>query len=205
MSCDKYYVHMMHYMDGAITTEEERLLREHIKTCSACKEDFEIYEEMLKGFSETEIINAPDGFEEAVMSKIQSLEHTYEPMPAAALGITDRLTTKEFFDLFLCYITGLCLLAFGGSITAVTYKTEIISFFTKYPQTWARISYLAPTLNRLEAAFNGLDQAIRLALSDIGTFAIESQILLLVAFCALAVVQYVFFYRKKLGGRGIKS
>ena len=78
MDCNKTNTFMTHYMDGNLTEDEEHMLNSHLVTCSKCKEDFSLYDTILEGFATMEVLEAPVGFEDAVMCKINALPNIHE-------------------------------------------------------------------------------------------------------------------------------
>ena len=69
----------MDYMDFNISKEDEFLLQNHLKKCSQCREDFELYTQILEEFTldSENIIDAPENFEINIMEKIENIEPSY--------------------------------------------------------------------------------------------------------------------------------
>lgn len=77
MDCSMSDMLIMKYMDGEITESEAMLLNEHILQCEACRKEFYLFDRMTKGFESLPEIEAPEGFEMAVMAKIEALDYNY--------------------------------------------------------------------------------------------------------------------------------
>ncbi|BAQ09106.1 anti-sigma-w factor rsiw [Bacillus sp. OxB-1] len=70
-TCPEYVVEYMHaYLDGDISREEERLLREHLDTCPECKEIMNGLSESIAFLGSATQIQAPEGFVEGVMARL---------------------------------------------------------------------------------------------------------------------------------------
>ncbi|WAA14011.1 anti-sigma factor [Fervidibacillus halotolerans] len=61
---------MHEYLDGDISIEHEKELREHLQTCSACKKQFEELEKTIALVQSTSHIQAPPGFTEKVLKNL---------------------------------------------------------------------------------------------------------------------------------------
>lgn len=70
-TCPDYVIEYMHaYLDGDISREEERRLREHLDACSECKEIMNGLSESLAFLGSATQIQAPEGFVEGVMARL---------------------------------------------------------------------------------------------------------------------------------------
>ena len=119
MVCEKSAQLMMLYMDGLLDDFEEMNLTKHMESCSACREDFAAYKEMLEGFSQNklEIIEAPEGFATAVMEKIEGI-NLYFPEKVRSHG-------KIFDDILFGIWGSLALLLVAGT-TLFLYQEQIL-------------------------------------------------------------------------------
>lgn len=61
---------MHEYLDGDISSQHEKELREHLQTCSACKQQFEELEKTIALVQSTSHIQAPPGFTEKVLMNL---------------------------------------------------------------------------------------------------------------------------------------
>ena len=71
MDCDKHLERLSAWLDGALTQEEERELREHLARCPSCREVQGQLSALRDGFGELEETEAPEGFTQGVMDCIQ--------------------------------------------------------------------------------------------------------------------------------------
>ncbi|MFS0576178.1 anti-sigma factor [Sporosarcina sp. 179-K 3D1 HS] len=70
-TCPDYVVEYMHaYLDGDISREEERLLREHLDACAECKEIMNGLSESIAFLGSATQIQAPERFVEGVMARL---------------------------------------------------------------------------------------------------------------------------------------
>ena len=71
MDCDKHLERLSAWLDGALTQEEERELREHLARCPSCREVQEQLSALRDGFGELEETEPPEGFAQGVMERIR--------------------------------------------------------------------------------------------------------------------------------------
>ncbi|MCL2171670.1 MAG: zf-HC2 domain-containing protein, partial [Defluviitaleaceae bacterium] len=71
------------HMDGALNEADSAALQAHLEVCENCVADFAAYSEILEGFGDLEIIEAPEGFADAVMARVSELD-IYSPKAAPA-------------------------------------------------------------------------------------------------------------------------
>jgi len=118
MVCEKSNELMMRYMDGLLDAFDEMNLTKHIETCETCREDFEIYKEMLVGFDlhNIEIVDAPQGFDDVVMSQINDI-NIYFPEKVRNKGvILDRVIFIVWGLMSATIAAGLMLYLFSEQI-----------------------------------------------------------------------------------------
>lgn len=78
MDCNKANDLMMDYMDFNISEEDRFLLDKHLKECKQCREEFELYSQIITEFEiDKEQIETPCNFEEDIMKKIEDIEPEY--------------------------------------------------------------------------------------------------------------------------------
>ena len=105
MDCKYAEKLMMKYMDGCLTEKEKEDLNCHILICEKCKEDFLVYDAMMKEarMLSSEEITAPKGFEEAVMFRIRNekaAEYGYkktDKIKIACVGICAIMCALSYF------------------------------------------------------------------------------------------------------------
>ncbi len=70
-TCPEQIVHYMHaYLDGDISRDEERQLKEHLDSCKECKEIMHGLTESIAFMGSAVKIKAPDNFVDAVMTRL---------------------------------------------------------------------------------------------------------------------------------------
>lgn len=71
MICPYKYIPYMHdYLDGEISTEQEKELKEHLKLCPECQNHFRQLEKTAALLQSTGHIKAPNGFTEKVLARL---------------------------------------------------------------------------------------------------------------------------------------
>ena len=70
-TCQESMIHYMHaYLDGDISREDERLLREHLAGCNDCKELMNELKEAVSFIQHASPVKAPEGFVTGVMDRL---------------------------------------------------------------------------------------------------------------------------------------
>ena len=70
-TCPEQIVHYMHaYLDGDISRDEERQLKEHLDSCSECREIMNGLTESIAFIGSATQVRAPDKFVDAVMARL---------------------------------------------------------------------------------------------------------------------------------------
>jgi len=131
MECSKANELMMKYMDGTITESDADRLRKHITECETCKADFLIYDEIVSAFTELDNTPAPDGFVEAVMTKIEFLK------PASAKA-------SDKADGILLIVLGVFSVLFGLGFALVMNREAISAYLSAQPALAGYMETLAP-------------------------------------------------------------
>ncbi|HLS36388.1 MAG TPA: zf-HC2 domain-containing protein [Bacillota bacterium] len=70
MTCNEYRQFMHEHLDGQLSREKEKKLREHLETCKSCQTHFQQLNETLTLVQSTPKMNAPDNFTANVMDKL---------------------------------------------------------------------------------------------------------------------------------------
>jgi len=119
MVCEKSNDLMMRYMDGLLDHFDEMNLGKHIETCDACREDFAMYTEILQGIGEKmEVVEAPEGFAEAVMAQIDDIK-IYFPAKTRNKGkIIDNIIFVTWGAVAFTFVSGLLLFLLHDQIFA---------------------------------------------------------------------------------------
>ncbi|MCL2574822.1 MAG: anti-sigma factor [Defluviitaleaceae bacterium] len=171
MACEKYTDMMMDYMDGNLSDVEQNELKQHMEECNACNEDFAAYSEILQGFNELEIIEAPEDFAASVMAKIYEL-NLYAPKKAS---VKERLVDGAIFAAWVSVATVL----FGGIGFAIfgngaVHFAQIQGFYT-----------LSNIFEAITVASQSIIAAIGSFLASIGNWSESSMVVYSIAFFAL--------------------
>lgn len=72
--CSRIRTLLSDYMDGALDPKEKELAEEHLRTCSACREELDALKALAKGLGSLESVNAPADF-------LDQLHHRMERPP----------------------------------------------------------------------------------------------------------------------------
>lgn len=183
MDCKKANELMMEFMDGTLSEENAALLGNHLKECKECEIDFEFYNQMIDEFSDmNNVIQAPDGFEESVMTKIDLIEPIYFPR-------------ADKTDNILCTIWGSISVAVGTGAIFTLNKDAISAFLGSVPQLSRYAEMLEPIEIYAEQFKIGLNTAINTITASVSGYASSLRYVSLIAFVLLIAAQY-FIYRK---------
>lgn len=91
-------------MDFNISKEDEFLLQNHLKECAQCREDFNLYTQILEEFTLDieNTIEAPEDFELNIMNKIENIEPAYikEKNNKNIIAYTILTVTSLMFSMF---------------------------------------------------------------------------------------------------------
>lgn len=98
---------IMKYYDGGANDLEKAQLKQHLKTCKKCSEEFESLKEIFNCLQEDNQIEPPKDFEEQVMKKVNMYE----------------ISRRKKVDSFLMIIYGITLLMLAA--LTVTFVLKI--------------------------------------------------------------------------------
>jgi anti-sigma factor RsiW len=77
MSCSSEFVQLLHkYLDQEVTSEEEKVIKEHLHTCKECYQHFHELEKAVALVKSTSHIEAPKDFTKAVMDNLPKEKRT---------------------------------------------------------------------------------------------------------------------------------
>ena len=185
MNCSKADEYFMKYIDNCLTAAEAEKLHKHLAVCEKCRADFAIYDSIAGEFSDMEfIIDAPAGFEEAVMEKIKEL-----PAPKAAL---EKSINTVLMAVGIGFVSILAL----GFIIFIN-RDIIIELAGNYPQLAGYVAFLTP-VSEYVTSFMGNIWNVALNFS-VAAFAFVSgyKYVILVAALALLAIQFALRGRSK--------
>lgn len=126
MTCRDSGDFMMRYFDGETNDIETAQLKQHLKTCKKCSEEYENLKEVFS-FLETDIeIEPPQDFEASVMSRINVLELERKMKTERALFILYGAATAVLAALSIFFIIEIKDMIFramehAGGNSGVTY------------------------------------------------------------------------------------
>ncbi len=128
MNCNNANELMMKYMDGVLTKEESMDLRQHLEICEKCKQEFDVFTQMLDGFEEDviHIPNLDNDFNKKVMNEVQSIGYIKKPSFLKTIAFNTVAT------IALIIITSI---VFTPSMNAIANNIEnqsILNFMTSY-------------------------------------------------------------------------
>lgn len=182
MECHNADELMMKYMDNALTENEAALLGKHLEACPRCEADFRLYDSILTGFSEMELISTPEGFEARVMEKILALPSVFEKRGSAV-------------DNMMCLIWGAFSVLFGFGFMLTLNGGAIMEYIYSEPML-ASYAGILTLVGAEVAAFSG---SMALVLNGMLTAAVgyasASRYILLAVLAVLAVAQFVVYRR----------
>lgn len=124
MDCNHAQKLMMKYMDGLLSSEEAEKLNAHIRICPNCRSEFFVYDSIMENAEMIahEKITAPEGFEKAVIAKIQA-----EKAPEYVFQPKDSL--HKIFSLVFIALFALSYVLFANRDAAIAfmYKNNILT------------------------------------------------------------------------------
>ncbi|KAA0948576.1 anti-sigma factor [Sporosarcina sp. ANT_H38] len=109
-TCPEQIVHYMHaYLDGDISRDEERILKEHLESCKECKEIMNGLTESIAFIGSVAKIKAPDSFVDSVMARL--------PKEKSQAGAQRWLRKHPFFAaaaMFLVLMSATLFSSYGN-------------------------------------------------------------------------------------------
>ena len=129
MSCEQHSESIMKYFDGTLNDIEIKELKQHIKTCGKCNEEFEELSTILGFIENDNFIEPPEDFEIQVMTRIQRLEpnenRRLEMLMICLLGIA-TVFSLVLSAAFTYSVLGVSLFKLGGHI--ISAYTPFVGF-----------------------------------------------------------------------------
>jgi len=186
MECSKANELMMKYMDGAISEPEAERLHKHIAQCEDCKADFLVYDEIVSGFSTLDETPAPDGFTEAVMTKIESLATESASAKAAVTA-----------DNILVTVWGVFSVLFGLGFALTMNREAISAFLANHPAFSGYMEVLAPFGARAGDFASGITAAVETAFMQASVFLADTRYIILGIAACLALAPVLLSFREK--------
>lgn len=185
MDCYRTQELLMKYMDDTLDESEAARLGQHLSICPQCTTDFKMYDEILTGFSEIELISAPDGFEERVMCRVMEL-----PSFAAKLNST--------LENMMCMIWGGISVLFGMGFLMAINRNAIMGYLYSQPELAGYANTLAQVGEYSAALAGSLMLTINQIISSAAGYASASRYALIVILGLLAAAQIAVHRRAKV-------
>lgn len=135
MNCKDAEKFIMNYMDNTLSEQDAIKLNEHLKQCAECREAFEVYETMMNHFQDIEMVEAPVGFEQELMIKINVIEPVY---------LTQKPISIEWLHSL---VWGLITLLFGTGVILNVYKDKIMVYISQNQYTAEFYQTISPVGN----------------------------------------------------------
>ena len=124
MRCNDSQNFMMKFLDKEINDIEEAQLKQHLKTCTNCSEEFSNLKEVFSYIEEDTAIEPPDNFEHQVMSRIKKETQMYKK------GSDDGTFV---YNILLVAVSFIFVILFGGILW------EVLSSPVQYIQSFQSI------------------------------------------------------------------
>lgn len=120
MSCELINDLMMKHFDGEINDIEEAQLKQHMKTCRKCNEEFNCMSEVFLSLETTSTVAPPEDFEARVMEKVNALENTRKEKSSKMLVLFYNLGTAISILLLMIFVADLKHVSIGSIMDQVT-------------------------------------------------------------------------------------
>lgn len=182
MDCSKIDDYLMKYMDNTLTKEEAKKMNLHLSACEKCKQDFMIYDEIIKEFSETELIEAPEDLEIKVMAQIAALEPVH-------------VKVNKTVDYLMAGIIAFFAVAAGSAIILFINRESILNLLSNSPTFSAYADMLSPVSEFVSNFTQNASMILTTKLSSVITLMDSYKYVILLVSLALFGVQ-IFLYKK---------
>ncbi len=128
MKCNDSQNYMMKFFDRELNDIEEAQLKQHLKICTACSEEFVGLKEIFAVVEQNSEIEPPEDFECQVMNRIENEVKMYKKHIGDSTFVYDILSIAVSF-IFVIFFGGLlwdCLKA----PTNVVHFVDLISYYS---------------------------------------------------------------------------
>ena len=119
------------YIDNELDEAEEKLIEEHIKICTSCKDELEQWEDMLNRVNDLEELELPEGYHEELMLKLRSEADAISRAKARAKGAR-YFTMAAALGLIFVSLWGYTQGFFDNAV-----NDEMQPMATTAPEAWA--------------------------------------------------------------------
>lgn len=107
MNCNESNEYIMKYFDRDLNDIESAQLKQHLKSCKKCSEDFQSMNKIINCLENESILEMPENFEMDVMSKIKCLEVDRKKKSSRNLVFLYNLITLVSVVALLAFIINL--------------------------------------------------------------------------------------------------
>lgn len=185
MNCGDAEKYIMKYMDGEMTTAEAELLQMHLSGCPVCTAAFQIYDHMLTEFDDFVLVEAPEGFESAVMAKITQLpDCTFE----VAYDVRSRVWGNVFGGFTVLFGTG-AIVAF--------FRQPILQSLSQMPYIGSHIQALVPVEQEITLQMELVSGMVNDSFSFMNQVLSNATGIIFLMLSLVCFVQYYMIRRKK--------
>ncbi len=181
MECSKADGLIMKYMDNTISANEAKALNAHLALCEKCMSDFLAYDEIMSEFSELELVSPMDGFETAVMAKIEECGVIYEKR-------------TSLLDNIITVIIGFASVLLGIGFLFAINRDQIIDYLESASFIGSYVSFMKPMLNLITEYSNSFINVVTTFALNCARFMSDYKYGILIAFIAILAIQFI---RKK--------
>ncbi|MFV0518724.1 MAG: anti-sigma factor family protein [Lachnospirales bacterium] len=128
MNCNCASELMMKYMDGTLQQDEGIELKKHLSSCNKCKEEFAIFEDMLKNFDnmEEDFTVLDQDFNDDIMACVYKIGYIKKPSLISKIGF---------------FIGSASIIALSTIFLLITYMKESPVLFEKLQNTFVMNIY----------------------------------------------------------------
>ena len=184
MDCNKAFSWMMRYMDGVLPEKDAVKLGQHLASCAACREAFDLYDTLMLDFAAAETPEAPQGFEAAVMTRIAALPALY---PSRGLH----------FDHIACWVWGGFSVLAGFGFLLFMNQEALLAYAASNPQYQMVFAFVLPIAEQVVGLLTRLGQQARDVFAAVTGVMSEWRYVFVGVLAVLAVIQYRMYQKDK--------
>ena len=185
MDCKDADELIMRYMDKTLTKPEAASLSEHISHCAQCRSDFEAYDDIVSAFETSELMEAPEGFEAAVMEKIEAsgFKHTRN-------GLAERINSV---------IVGILSVLLTVGFICILYRNQILEYMSGSVNLAGYAEAVTPFVRVVNQIIEDTGMALSQFATNLITVAYDYKYAFLAAALGIIIVQFLVKRRSKVG------
>jgi len=142
MNCKSSNEYMMKYLDGNLNDIEHAQMKQHLKGCKACSDEFKDLDEIFSFLETTSIVEPPEDFEVNVMKKVNRLEAERKRKTSMGLVFLYHFTAVISFVLLIVFAIGL------KEVSIIKVVEQVSGYFTSFS------SMLSALYNAAEQIYN---------------------------------------------------